>query len=57
ETAVEETNTTTDTVERENSETEEMDQLAVSLLALFGGAFTLDEDQRERVLRDPWGLK
>jgi hypothetical protein len=57
ETAVEETNTTTDTVERENSETEEMDQLAVSLLALFGSAFTLDEDQRERVLRDPWGLK
>jgi hypothetical protein len=49
--------TTTDTVERDNPEMEKIDQLAVSLLALFGGAFTLDEDQRERVLRDPWGLK
>jgi hypothetical protein len=57
ETAVEETHTTTDTVERDNPEMEKIDQLAVSLLALFGGAFTLDEDQRERVLRDPWGLK
>ena len=57
ETAVEETHTTAETVERENSEMEKMDQLAVSLLALFGGAFTLDEDQRERVLRDPWGIR
>jgi hypothetical protein len=48
--------TTAETVERENSEMEKMDQLAVSLLALFGGAFTLDEDQRERVLRNPYGL-
>ena len=56
ETAVEETHTTTDTVERDNPEMEKMDQLAVSLLSLFGSAFTLDEDQREDVLRNPYGL-
>ncbi|MCS4057937.1 hypothetical protein [Salinibacter ruber] len=56
ETAVEETHTTTDTVERDNPEMEQMDQLVGSLFALFGGASGLDEDQRERVLRNPYGL-
>jgi hypothetical protein len=56
ETAVEETHATTDTVERDNPEMEQMDQLVGSLFALFGGASTLDEDQREDVLRNPYGL-
>lgn len=56
ETAVEETNTTTDTVERDNPEMEKMDQFVGSLFALFGGASGLDEDQREDVLRNPYGL-
>ncbi|MCS3616945.1 hypothetical protein [Salinibacter ruber] len=56
ETTVEETQTTAETVERENSEMEKMDELAVSLLALFGGASGLDENQREDVLRSPYGL-
>lgn len=56
ETAVEETHTTTDTVERDNSEMEKMDQFVGSLFALFGGASGLDEDQREDVLRNPYGL-
>jgi hypothetical protein len=56
ETAVEETHTTTDTVERDNPEMEQMDQLVGSLFALFGGASGLDEDQREDVLRNPYGL-
>jgi len=56
ETAVEETNTTTDTVERDNPEMGQMDELVGSLFALFGGASGLDEDQREDVLRNPYGL-
>lgn len=56
ETAVEETHTTTDTVERDNPEMEKMDQFVGSLFALFGGASGLDEDQREDVLRNPYGL-
>ncbi|MCS4198586.1 hypothetical protein [Salinibacter ruber] len=56
ETAVEETHTTTDTVERDNPEMGQMDQFVGSLFALFGGASGLDEDQREDVLRNPYGL-
>jgi hypothetical protein len=56
ETAVEETHTTTDTVERGNPEMRQMDELVGSLFALFGGASGLDEDQREDVLRNPYGL-
>jgi hypothetical protein len=56
ETAVEETHTTTDTVERDNPEMEKMDQFVGSLFALFGGASGLDEDQRQDVLRNPYGL-
>ncbi|MCS3665781.1 hypothetical protein GGP65_003429, partial [Salinibacter ruber] len=56
ETTVEETQTTAETVERENSEMEQMDELVGSLFALFGGASGLDEDQREDVLRSPYGL-
>jgi hypothetical protein len=56
ETAVEETHTTTDTVERDNPEMEKIDQFVGSLFALFGGASGLDEDQRQDVLRNPYGL-
>jgi len=56
ETAVEETHTTTDTVERDNPEMGQMDRLVGSLFSLLGGASTLDEDQREDVLRNPYGL-
>jgi len=55
ETAVEETHTTTDTVERDNPEMEKIDQFVGSLFALFGGASGLDEDQRQDVLRNPYG--
>ena len=48
--------TTAETVERENSEMEQMDELVGSLFALFGGASGLDEDQREDVFRNPYGL-